>query len=265
MRQLLEAKKNVVLDNLFHTAASRRPFIEAAQKLHVPVRAVFMKTSTDDACINILCRMVEHHGRVFLTPEACRLAHDPNIFPAAVIFKISNEWENPTATEGFAQVEIRVFKRRPWKGTNKAVFIDFDGTVRESTGPHPFPTHPSEVKILPVKAKLDEFRQQGYRVLGVTNQSGVAKGLLTEAQVVECIQHTCAAIGKVDGYRYCPHGVPPRCYCRKPQVGMAIDLAATHDLDLSKCIMVGDQTSDKTFAKRLGMGFIYAHTLRGVE
>ena len=82
---------------------------------------------------------------------------------------------------------------------------------------------------------------------GISNQSGIAKGELTVADAEACFQRTNELLGVEIEFLYCPHRVPPiSCYCRKPQVGLAVQLIEKHKLDRSKTIFVGDMTTDKT-------------------
>ena len=60
-----------------------------------------------------------------------------------------------------------------------------------------------------------------------------------------------------EDYKYCPHKAgPTNCYCRKPMPGLGVEFIEKYGLDPSRCIMVGDMTSDKTFAKRCGFQYM---------
>ena len=71
----------------------------------------------------------------------------------------------------------------------------------------------------------------------------------------DAVAEAARGLGLEIRVRFCPHNVPPTCYCRKPQAGMGVGLIREHDLDPSQCVYVGDQTTDKTFAKRLGFQY----------
>jgi D-glycero-D-manno-heptose 1,7-bisphosphate phosphatase len=89
----------------------------------------------------------------------------------------------------------------------------------------------------------------------VTNQAGVAEGLVSATQVSGYIQQlndaTCDTI--VD-YRICMHAKDAGCACRKPNTGMVIDLATTHGLDFSSVVFVGDTENDRICANNAGVG-----------
>lgn len=256
----LNAGHDVVLDNLFPTALSRRPFIEAANKA-ASIKCVWVKTGLEDSQINCLHRMWAKYGRLFMTAGEMRDIKDPGVFPTAVLFKYRNEFEVPTRDEGFADITAVPFKRR-WgdEYCNKALIVDYDDTVRRVVGgDHKYPTKLSEIEILPGRAEiLRDYASRGYVLLGASNQSGVAKGNLTHERAVECFNHTNKLLGVDIDFVFCPHSVPPvSCYCRKPSSGLAVSLIEKYKLDPGQCIYVGDQTTDKTFAQRAG--FQYAH------
>jgi HAD superfamily hydrolase (TIGR01662 family) len=260
MEAALAQGKDVVLDNLFPTAESRKPFIDVASKVDVPVRCTWVATSLEDAQVNALHRMWDKEGRVFLTQEDMKGIKSPNIFPVAVLFKYRKEFEKPTKDEGFDNILKYKFERDPphWeiKGDGSAFIFDYDDTLRYSTGEKNWPTDPSEVALMEGrKEKLAELKKLGVPLLGVSNQATIAKGL-PEETAVACFERTNELLGIDIEYVYCPHKVPPvNCYCRKPQSGWGVHLVRKHGLDPAMCVFVGDQTSDKTFAKRMGFQF----------
>jgi D-glycero-D-manno-heptose 1,7-bisphosphate phosphatase len=265
-KKALAAGKNVVLDNLFAKKEDRAPFIAAAQAAKVPVNAHVMQTSIEDCTINALHRMWDRYGMLFMTAndikEHSPASKDPNIFPIVVLFAYKKNAEKPTMAEGFASITVTKFVRRPLppEYKNKAVIFDFDDTLREVVGgEYQFPTRIEEVSILPGRVeKLKELRRQGYIILGASNQSGIARKQVTLGHACQCFEHTGDLLGGIVDYHFCPHNVPPSCYCRKPQSGMAISLIHRHKLNPAECIYVGDQTTDKTFAQRVGFKYFDA-------
>lgn len=264
MEAELKAGRSVVLDNLFATAESRRPFIEMAKKHGVPIRCEMMGTSAEDASINALHRMWKRYDKVFLSPPDFKeVKNDPNMFPIVVIFKYKKDLEKPKTTEGFDTVKVVPFVRiRPADYTKKAILFDYDGTLRTTPegSEFDFPTKKSEVILLPNRAKvlqgLDKARE--FILLGVSNQSGIARGQVTEQSVEECFAETNLQLRVGIDYQYCPHNVPPNCYCRKPASGIGVYFIEKYHLDPRSCIFVGDQTTDATFAKRLDMQYVDA-------
>jgi D-glycero-D-manno-heptose 1,7-bisphosphate phosphatase len=259
----LDSNKNVVLDCTYLTIESRKPFIEVCKSRGIPINCLWVSTSTEDCQINALNRMWDRYGKIFFDTEDLKeVKKDPNMFPIGVIFKMKKEFEKPTVSEGFEKI-IKVNFERKWDSSlnGKAIFLDYDGTLRECIGGNgKYPVKPSEVSVRPNVAKvLSEYRKKGYILVGVSNQSGIGKGHLTKEDAEACFKETNRQIGIDIEYCYCPHTIPPaNCYCRKPQSGMAIRFIRKYNLDPTQCLMVGDMTTDETFANRLGMKFINA-------
>ena len=104
---------------------------------------------------------------------------------------------------------------------------------------------------------LKKYQKEGYLLLGASNQSGIAKGILTEADAKACFDETNTQLGLKIDYQFCPHKVPPiSCFCRKPGPGIGAHFIEKYKLNPVECIMVGDMGSDKTFAQRCGFQFI---------
>jgi len=210
--------------------------------------------------------MYDRHKEVFMhnTHVHHTLKNEPNLFVLSAIFSMAKNFEKITDDEGFAQIATTKFDRdNRYDYVNKALFIDLDGTVRKSNGKQPYPIEIEDIEILEnSEAVLREYKDNGYKIIAVSNQSGVAKGILTFERVRDLIDHTRKLLGDlIDDYYFCPH-LPPKdvCYCRKPQSGIGVLMMHRHRLKLSDCIMIGDQTSDKTFAERLGMKFYESNT-----
>lgn len=265
MKACLDAGQDVILDNLNATVESRKPFLDMAKKFSAPVHCKWMGTSAEDCQINALIRMYDRYGRVFLHPDDIKnhtgAKKDSNMFPVTVIFHYKKIFQFPTVAEGFAIVEKVPFKRK-WdlSFVNKALFLDYDGTLRKvKNGEYEFPTRPEEVELLPnVKEVLNKYVADGYVLFGVSNQSGIARKQVTEEQAKKCFDETNRQAGLNIEVAYCPHNVPPVCYCRKPQAGLAIPFIMKHKIDVTQSYVVGDQTTDKTFGERLGMKFVHA-------
>lgn len=259
LESALQAGRDVVLDNTFPTKESRRIFINIAKKFDAQCIALVMSTGAEDAQINALNRMWERYGKIYLDYESMKGSKDPNLFPPAAIFSYRSQFQYPEFAEGFDKIEKINFRRKLHTGKNKALILDYDGTLRESLGSEKFPLKPGEVKAFKNRAeKLIEYRDKGYLLLGVSNQSAISKGLLTEQDAIACFEETNKQLGVNIDYYFCKHSIPPvRCYCRKPQAGLGMLLIKKFDLNEKECVMVGDMTSDKTFATRLGIPFIH--------
>lgn len=259
MEKLLKEGKDIVLDNLFATSETRKPFIDLAKQHSSDISCVLMGTSIEDAQFNVVQRAIGLISK-FPTPEAIKAAKHTNIFPPTVLFKYKKEFQKPTVEEGFSKVEVIKFVRKhnP-EFTNKAVIVDYDGTLRECVGGNDkYPVNKSQVEIKPNRTKiLQSYKDKGYILLGISNQSGIAKGEVADEVVKELFDYTNQQLGIDIEYRYCPHqSAPISCYCRKPMNGVGVEFILKHKLKASDCIMVGDMTTDKTFAARCGFQYV---------
>jgi histidinol-phosphate phosphatase family protein len=131
---------------------------------------------------------------------------------------------------------------------NRAAFIDRDGTLIEDKH---YLADPKGVRILPgVVAAVRRLRSAGVRIVVVTNQSGIAQGLITEAQYVatrDRLGSLMAAEGAtIDLQLHCPHhpDVTGPCLCRKPGTLLHEQGAATLGVNLTRSLFVGDRWRD---------------------
>jgi histidinol-phosphate phosphatase family protein len=229
--------------------------IAVGKKHGIPVVCWHMETTLEDAQYNACLRMIDRVGKV-LPPEESKIHKDPNLFPVAVLYNYRKEFEKPTTAEGFAQVVEVLFERRPQPGhVNKALILDYDGCLRRTRSGDKYPVDPDDVEVLPGRSDvLRKFQKAGYRLLGASNQSGIAKGELTEEEAEACFERTNKLLGVAIEVAYCPHRVPPiSCYCRKPGPGLGVQWIQKYKLDGAKTVMVGDMTTDATFAARCGI------------
>lgn len=267
VKTALTAGKTVILDNTNLTVESRAPFIELAAKCNATVDAIVMKTSIEDCQIRLLRRMWKEHGQIFLDGKGTgKTAKDPHVFPPAVLFKSRKDYVEPEFEEGFDNITIKTVKPVSWNGyTNKALFLDIDGTIRVTEHlTNKYPVCPEEVELLhPLKkmrSVLDGYIADGYKLIGVSNQSGIAKGIICVEDADAAFEETRRQLGYSEEefpILYCPHrSVPVSCYCRKPQSGMFIKVCEEWRINPIKSIMVGDMKTDETAAKRIGIRYI---------
>lgn len=257
----LDHGESVVLDNTYATRESRAALLALGQRRGVPVRALWLDSSIEHAQYNAVERLVRKHGRL-LTPEEIKRAGraDPNTYPPAPLFRHRKIFEPPTTAEGFAAVEKVPFARGPQPEGygGKALLLDYDGTLRRTKSGEKYPLTPDDVEVLPGRAEvLRRYAADGYLLLGVSNQSGVSKGTLTEAAARACFARTNELLGLDIEVAFCPHSPAPiACWCRKPMPGLGVAFIEKHRLDRAQVIMVGDMATDRTFAERVGVRFV---------
>jgi len=154
----------------------------------------------------------------------------------------------------------------------KALFLDRDGVVNREVG---YLSRPEDVEWMPGIWQLCASAQAaGYMLIVVTNQSGIARGLYSEADfhaLMAWMQAEFTSHGvHLAAWYYCPHhpvhgvGQYQRdCECRKPAPGMLLQAARQHSLDLAQSIMVGDRCSDIAAANAAGIAKVFL--LAGTE
>jgi len=259
-KRIRAGKTKFVLDNTYPTAAQRKPVLGIASTHGIPVRCIHLATSIEDAQVNACQRMIQKYGKL-LSPDEMAGKKDPNTYPPVVLFKYKKEYQSPEKSEGFAAVEVIKFQRKVGaEYKNKAMIFDYDGTLRDTISGGKYPCDPNDIKILPGrKEMLQKLKAEGYRLLGVSNQSGVAKGDLTMEVAKECFEKTNKLLGVDIEYSFCPHRIPPiTCFCRKPMPGLGVAFIEKYKLDRTKTTYIGDMTTDKTFSERCGIQFALA-------
>ena len=123
-----------------------------------------------------------------------------------------------------------------------AVLFDRDGTLVRDV---PYNGDPSRVEPMPgAREALDRLRSAGIPIAVVSNQSGVARGLLTRAQVDAVNARVEQVLGPLGPFFVCEHGPDDGCACRKPAPGMVLAAAAALGVAPTECAVVGDIGAD---------------------
>ncbi|CAM3291875.1 HAD-IIIA family hydrolase [Kibdelosporangium persicum] len=139
-----------------------------------------------------------------------------------------------------------------------AVLFDRDGTLIEDV---PYNGDPRRVRPVPTAASaLARLRRKGIRVGVITNQSGVARGLVTADQVARVNAQVEALLGPFDTWQVCPHGPADGCACRKPAPGMVLAACAALKVPAEQVVMVGDIESDMVAARDAGVRSVLVPT-----
>jgi D-glycero-D-manno-heptose 1,7-bisphosphate phosphatase len=154
-------------------------------------------------------------------------------------------------------------------GQPRAVFLDRDGTLSEDIG---YLRYPREVKLFPWSVDaVRALNQAGFQVVVTTNQSGIARGILTEPMVEDVHRHLSSLLeaggARVDAYYYCPHHPDGKvaayamaCECRKPGCAMINQASADLGLDPSRSFGVGDKWIDVGAARAAGSRGVLVRT-----
>ena len=131
-----------------------------------------------------------------------------------------------------------------------AVLLDRDGTLVVDV---PYNGEPDRVVAMPgAREALDRLRAAGVPLAVVSNQSGVARGLLTMEEVESVNRRIEELLGPLGPWIVCPHGPDDGCACRKPKAGLVRRAAEALGVDPARCALVGDIGSDVEAARAAG-------------
>lgn len=142
--------------------------------------------------------------------------------------------------------------------TVTAVLFDRDGTLIEDV---PYNGDPGLVRPVPgAREAVGALRARGIRTGVVTNQSGIARGLITVADVRRVHRRVDELLGAFDVWAVCPHAPDDGCHCRKPRPGMILWAAGRICADPADCVVIGDIGADIMAAHRAGAPSILVPT-----
>lgn len=122
------------------------------------------------------------------------------------------------------------------------MLFDRDGTLV-----HDVPYNADPDLVAPVDGAgevLDDLRRRGVPIGVVSNQSGIARGLITPEQLAAVNARVDTLLGPFDTWQACPHGATDGCACRKPAPGMVLAAAAALGVDPTACVVIGDIGAD---------------------
>ncbi len=145
--------------------------------------------------------------------------------------------------------------------SQRAIFLDRDGTL---VHPRHYPSRPADLRLYDgIGPELRALQRMGFRLVVITNQSGIARGLFTEDDLERMHAHLRGSLAlrgvRLDAIYHCPHHIDGivarlavRCECRKPRPGMLLRAAEDLRLSLADSWMVGDILDDVEAGHRAG-------------
>lgn len=143
---------------------------------------------------------------------------------------------------------------------NRAVFLDRDGTLMEDVD---YCSDPSQIRLYPgAPDALRRLREAGFLIFIVTNQSGIGRGLFTEAQYyavqAELLRQLDGTL--IDKSYFCPDPPGVLSLRRKPEPGMVLEAAQEFEIDLALSFFIGDKRTDVECGRRAGTRTIQVMT-----
>ena len=144
----------------------------------------------------------------------------------------------------------------------RAVFLDRDGTIARDVH---YCRRVEDFELLPTVPKaIRLLNENGFKVVVITNQSGIARRYFAEETLAQIHQRMKVELAKygawVDAIYYCPHHPDEGCECRKPRTALFLKAAKEHNIDLKASYMVGDMAIDIEAGKALGLRTVLVTT-----
>ena len=140
----------------------------------------------------------------------------------------------------------------------KALFLDRDGVINQDTG---YVYKIKEVEFVPgIFELVKRFMHAGYKIIIVTNQSGIARKMFSKEDFYALMQYIKEQFimhdAHIDGVYYCPHhpDFDQECSCRKPKPGMLLQAQKEHDICMKNSVMIGDSMRDMHAAQAAHVG-----------
>lgn len=160
---------------------------------------------------------------------------------------------------------MAIWKKCPDRWLNHrgpVLFLDRDGVVIDDRN---YLSDPENVELVPGAAfAMGAARKSGYALLGVSNQSGLGRGLFGPGDfdaVMKKIEKLLSESGsEFDGFYYCPHAPDEKCICRKPGPGLLAEAAESCTWDPLRSWVVGDKASDVALGRDHGLGSVLVRT-----
>ena len=143
----------------------------------------------------------------------------------------------------------RIKYTEKYLSNQKYIFLDRDGTLNKRPKKAEYIVKPDDFIWLDgAKAAVKKLNDAGYFIIMISNQAGIARGAMTVSdfdKVQQKMLNDLNEIGAhIDAVYFCPHGWDDNCDCRKPKPGMLYQAQKDFSIDLTKCIMIGDDERD---------------------
>jgi aryl-alcohol dehydrogenase-like predicted oxidoreductase len=230
-KALEDGARRIVVDNTYLTRAARSRVLDVAARHGASTRCVWLDTPLAQAQVNLVERMLERFGRLPGPEELGELAKtEPGVMAPTRQMRALRELEPPGDDEGFSDVERVPFERAAGEGAS-AVLV----AAPAASG---------------LPGELD--RDVPHLVFD-WRPGGVPADLEPELAALAAV-----VTGPIEA-ALCPHpGGPPRCWCRPPLPGLALDFARRYGVDPARAVVIGTSAAHRTLANVLGAHFVGA-------
>ena len=147
---------------------------------------------------------------------------------------------------------------------NKVIFLDRDGTINKDFG---YVYQKSKLEFLPgVIEALHLLKDAGYKLIIITNQSGIGRGYFSLNDYNEFNQYMIEELKKlnieIDKVYYCPHTDEDKCNCRKPNIGLFENAIKEYNVDIENSYVIGDNERDLSVCDKYNLKSILLYKNR---
>jgi histidinol-phosphate phosphatase family protein len=185
-----------------------------------------------------------------------RIAPGPRTPAEVATMAVTSALIPPAAAWHRARGELRAHRR----AGAEAVLLDRDGTLIVDV---PYNGDPEQVRAMPgAREALERLRRAGVPLAMVSNQSGVGRGLIEEADVAAVNRRVEELLGPLGPWLICPHGPDDGCECRKPGPGLVLQAAERLGVPAERCVLIGDIGADVDAARAAGARSVLVPTPR---
>jgi D-glycero-D-manno-heptose 1,7-bisphosphate phosphatase len=143
----------------------------------------------------------------------------------------------------------------------KVIFLDRDGVINKCAKEHEYITRWEDFQFLEnVPEAIKLLNDAGYKIVVISNQRGIARGVMTKDEVDELHKRANEYLNKkdanIDFFLYCPHDIG-ECNCRKPEIGLFLAAERLLDVDKLHSYMIGDSESDIASGHNFGVKTVF--------
>lgn len=141
---------------------------------------------------------------------------------------------------------------------NKVFFLDRDGVINKNAAEHDYVKTVDELELLDgIGVAIARIKNAGYKVIVISNQQGVGKGVMKAVDVdeihAEINTRLKANYVQIDAFYWCGHLINDKCVCRKPKPGLFEQAILEHEVDRNNSFFIGDRESDKIAGELVGI------------
>ena len=255
-------KSNIIIDGIDEKLKSYYADMDMRSKFSEPDLLSGKVTIYDKKRITPNLKYVDIGYAIVSKKVLTYMSEENENFEAVVYPKILKENKLYATVTRHRYYSIGSFERikytEKYLSNQKYIFLDRDGTTNVRPKKAEYIVKPEDFIWLDgAKTAIKKLNDAGYFVILISNQAGIARGAMTNDdfyKVQKKLSEDLKNIGAhIDAVYFCPHGWDENCDCRKPKPGMLYKAQKDYSIDLTKCVMIGDDDRDIETASNADM------------